>query len=797
VKKYSLQELLSGEIAMAAQEPIRFAGVHVPMIQRDYAQGRKSEEGVRNRFLTALFCALTGGRPLTLDFVYGSVQNLDKQRYFVPLDGQQRLTTLFLLYWYIGNRELAGEEKTALQAQLCKFSYATRSTARDFCEKLASVEIVDTTEPGLAIRNLTWFYSSYQQDPTIQAMLEMLDAIHRKYTECTTTGLFPALQYLSFYVLPLDGFGLSDELYIKMNARGKQLTGFENFKADLIDWLRADSNPYQAEFAEIVALGGRDMAFAEAFTIKLDTTWTELFWRVARVDNTVDAAYMRFWQRFLLALQYVEPNPLEEEDALVLALDTGQYNAAYQGFALYGALLEKPGRVQAAARLLDKLSDHYDAIGAAIEEAWGGQPNNWHLLASPITQQQRILFLAVLRYLEEEAFDQQSLRQWLRVIWNISVDPDVRSADAMVAVMRTLEKLAKGAGDIYEFMLSGECAEIAEAEPRPFIKAQLAEERLKARLIRDSDSWEAALLASEKHPLFQGNIGFLLLGEPTLDSFQHRAALAERLFSGRGTQGVYKKDHLLLRSIISRAPSWDWLFALDMADEASNWRLLLRRKGAVIAFIGELVGLADEEAIQEVLHHSVSQPSAIKDRGPLQHVHAQLYLESGLQAWMQSPNVGATNLKWKNDHLYAFRYYGRENTRVMLDAYRNEIAAGLIEHLSFVTYQRCGNSKFFWGDWVTFTRRKDEDHWTVTAQFYDYTTLRIGVHRSDSAGLEVRGADLKTESDEFWLLRRDYSYADVVSETQAQDLVLGIKNDLFDNKFFHSRLVVLDNGTAS
>jgi uncharacterized protein with ParB-like and HNH nuclease domain len=48
----------------------------------------------------------------------------------VPIDGQQRLTTLFLLHWYIGVR-LGNEEIKKLS-----FSYKTRVSARDFCAGL-------------------------------------------------------------------------------------------------------------------------------------------------------------------------------------------------------------------------------------------------------------------------------------------------------------------------------------------------------------------------------------------------------------------------------------------------------------------------------------------------------------------------------------------------------------------------------------------------------------------------------------------------------------------------------------
>ena len=69
----------------------------IPIIQRDYAQGRSGQEYLRERFLKQLFQALESGKVLVLDFVYGSYEN----NILYPLDGQQRLTTLWLLHWYL------------------------------------------------------------------------------------------------------------------------------------------------------------------------------------------------------------------------------------------------------------------------------------------------------------------------------------------------------------------------------------------------------------------------------------------------------------------------------------------------------------------------------------------------------------------------------------------------------------------------------------------------------------------------------------------------------------------------
>ena len=84
---------------------VHHSHVEIPIIQRDYAQGRATAQEVRSLFLDAMFSALSKDPgdptlPLDLDFVYGSIEG-ESQPAFCPLDGQQRLTTLFLLHWYL------------------------------------------------------------------------------------------------------------------------------------------------------------------------------------------------------------------------------------------------------------------------------------------------------------------------------------------------------------------------------------------------------------------------------------------------------------------------------------------------------------------------------------------------------------------------------------------------------------------------------------------------------------------------------------------------------------------------
>ena len=110
LKEYTFQNLF-GMHTDNEGKPFEIQEIEIPIIQRDYAQGRtfSNVQRIRNRFLEAIYDALTNHKRMTLDFVYGEIEN----KKFIPLDGQQRLTTLFLLHWYAAKKEYIKEEEYA------------------------------------------------------------------------------------------------------------------------------------------------------------------------------------------------------------------------------------------------------------------------------------------------------------------------------------------------------------------------------------------------------------------------------------------------------------------------------------------------------------------------------------------------------------------------------------------------------------------------------------------------------------------------------------------------------------
>lgn len=203
-------------------EIIQLRKIVIPIIQRDYAQGRNSYAAnrIRERFLQALKSAVCGD-PVTLDFIYGDI---DKDGIMTPLDGQQRLTTLFLLHYYAAKKEQISESEISF---LDNFSYETRYSAREFCTFLIREFHPSFTMPlSKEIENHAKFPLDWKKDPTIDSMLTMLDAIDDTFNDVGNVWQKLKDGAISFYFLPVRDMGLTDELYIKMNSRGKPLTVF-------------------------------------------------------------------------------------------------------------------------------------------------------------------------------------------------------------------------------------------------------------------------------------------------------------------------------------------------------------------------------------------------------------------------------------------------------------------------------------------------------------------------------------------------------------------------------------------
>lgn len=422
--------------------------VYIPVIQRDYAQGRIGKEDLRKNFLNEIHDA-TKEKPLLLDFVYG----VDRDG-IQPLDGQQRLTTLWLVHWYISVKK--GEKDNADILQ--KFSYETRISSRNFLEKLCDALRDGTfkTSTSIAedIQQQTWFSSAWKQDPTIQAMLVMLSGTKQKKEELNEDGIeqvfngeqdFPEVY---FYYLPLEGIKQSDDLYIKMNHRGEQLTNFENFKADLISYMRKHE-----DYKKYANLESKETCIVNKF----DKEWADLFWTPIEWDEIddlknsypeIDELFYRFIKLFLQDKLYV--SNVDDKDNLIDIL-----NKDYVPFENYEKIFKNAEILPRLWVVLNNIPKNFNKI--VCENNPLLQKEGFVFLTqfkkgktdieieTTKDNYQKVVFHALCLYLErmkpEASMD--NFKQWLRLSTNIAYSREIPTEVSMITRMEKIDGIAK------------------------------------------------------------------------------------------------------------------------------------------------------------------------------------------------------------------------------------------------------------------------------------------------------------------------------------------------------------------
>jgi len=480
--------------------------IEIPMIQRDYAQGRKGEKvkRIRDNFLDMLCSAVMGGEPVCLDFIYGEV---NKDGKFQPLDGQQRLTTLFLLHWYLAYRANPMEQEQGWK----QFSYATRASARMFCERLVECRQSPPNVGQLSswIVDQSWYLYPWRHDPTIQSMLVMLDAINERFVKADCGAAWERLvdtknPAVSFHLLPMEEMGLSEELYIKMNSRGKPLTDFENFKARFEKMLDDPFPDISGKFAD-----------------KVDGEWADLLWPYRCGNNIVDEEFMNYFRFVTEVCEW----PEDSCEDIVLAE------------RVYGPSNPK------AAEHLQFLFDAFDKwIGVNISEVFEGlfvrapgtleSSNNVKVMLFGQSGKIDIdLFAACCRSYGEMTL-QQTLYLYAALLHRLHLS-NIQNFPRRLRVLRNLveasnneirqDKMNSLIADVKQIVVKGYLEEVRE-----FNTAQVEEERQKAEFLAKHPDLESVLFKLEDNTLLRGCLASFDLDA---GAFERRAGIFERLFS--------------------------------------------------------------------------------------------------------------------------------------------------------------------------------------------------------------------------------------------------------------------------
>ena len=538
--------------------------VEVPIVQRDYAQGRQDihVKTVRNNLLNDMRSAiLKETPPLDLNFVYGKAEG----KKFIPIDGQQRLTTLFLLHLYAFCND---ETKIPL---LYQFTYETRITSREFLKKLIEnrTEIfIEGTNPSAEIEDSEWFISGWAHDPTVNSILVMLDDIQSIFGDIeylaeklTSAGDEPII----FKFLEIQDLGMEDSLYIKLNARGKPLTEFENFKARLIGRMKK-----------------MNLSYIDKFELYFDCDWTDLFW--GEHKENFDQTYYDFFGVLLM-----NNGIIQDDNNWANTLDYNKISAEVFETAYY---------------TLNFLSQNtgYKDVSLLIFNA----------LTEGRTYTNRVLFHAVTTYLlKAKGVDNGYLKQWLRIIRNLALNSTIDKFNLYRSAIESINSLSKLWENLLTYFTN-------KGKVSGFNQQQIVEEQEKAQIIITDVSFAEEIYKAEQHLYFSGQIRSALYiakndnGKYDKEQFIQYWEKISALFDDTKPK---HKQHLLRRALLTFGDytlpvSQFMTLCVDDPNEAANTpslKSLFANNGSVVRQLLDTLDstMVLKEQLKEIIANSV------------------------------------------------------------------------------------------------------------------------------------------------------------------------------------------------
>lgn len=557
--------------------------IYVPEFQRNYLQGDDSNESIkdkRNCLLDDIFsCIESQSKSIDLGFIYGRVEESYKGKLFYPYDGQQRLTTLYFLYLLIYFKFNKYDEIDSIKEKL---SYQTRISTNRFIESFLSW-ILDSKEKDNIyndfwnkdgkdlkgfIMSQDWFMmTEWNYDVSIINMLSIIVEISRRIKENLgdKTGIVNFIDKdennpFQFDFIYVDDISKSDDLYIKINARGKALSPFENLKSDI------------------------DKYWKDEDKTKLDAEWTEYVWNQLDVnDKNKEKSFDNSFYNLLsniFYLQYLVGLDLNDINDKILIEIENKYK---KGIVDKEWITQELCKVSCPmiSSFLDAMIGSFKSIkDKQIESVnrkifgLGDYQNN----NGQNKMERADLFEVFVYYYsvsslftknDMEFTDKRNLLNEIEIVTNRIIEnqrPYLDSSTNLVKALKSVKVLIDNSiksHGVYKFFLSID-NDTKESIRDGLMKEQVEEEILKAKLI-DKDSRYVALFNKGYSELKnKGQLGFIFylitnkkslskigIEDVSYESFEK--ALKQIIFIQNFIIGEFTNYELLLRAILAKA----------------------------------------------------------------------------------------------------------------------------------------------------------------------------------------------------------------------------------------------------
>lgn len=469
--KYSLLEILEFQ---------NLEQLIVPEIQRDYVW---QTEDVKD-LLESIKDGFSNNEKPYLGFIYAFTDKDYLYKYFL-IDGQQRLTTVYLLLLACCQKLNKKLPPYLIKREKLKLDYKVRQATHDFLTDFVQHCKNNPNTPDFDIKAQSWIHNHYENDRTIQNIIKNYNSIV-KWLECFDKD--QTSQFLKFIEddIELSYFNIEngregEDLYIYMNSRGRPLEANETLKAKFLAKESEEDRIYWGRKWE---------------------EWQDFFWKHRGSSPDADAGFDEFLRR----IQIINMCESDITHIDISNFITGRSVQKLDINLLPKTLKEIDDFFRATKWLAEssKIQDFF--LNYRIQDFFTTTPDiekkqTYYLRTLPI------LTLLVKTGIEDEDMILRFIRFFYNVARKSKIGKDV--ANHLPSSIKLILEYGKSKQDIYDVCdliryRNRRSVLIDDEEVLKFAiyRAQANEE---GRRQKETFFWQA-----EDHPIFNGEINFLL-----------------------------------------------------------------------------------------------------------------------------------------------------------------------------------------------------------------------------------------------------------------------------------------------
>lgn len=634
---YTFAELFSGE-----------RRIIIPDLQRDYCWGNEDNikstgengelvSGFVNNLLTQFdeYQNKNDKDCLNLGLFYG---------YEVPAnhiqlcDGQQRLTTLYLLLGMINKKTIEHKDETQLtEGKFRRYlisdfeykhddkepylNYAIRESSLYFLSDLVCKFFIGNEADVENIKSEDWYFDYYNLDPSIQSMLKALSKIESILKD---KGLNYYVEFgewllnkVTFLYFDMENRKNGEETFVVINTTGESLSSTQNLKPLVLQETKFNNTDFKD------GEKGIDKCWEEI------ETW---FWQNRKGENdTADAGFAEFLRWISIIEQVDRDAPDEERTDSIKKLIQLILQGKHCDFPYKEISFEKIYKSWKALKWIaeslgfsiqcnDYLSPSYKVIFDPRDP--GDGEGKEKISRNALGQKDCFVLLPVLKYIyenissiESDPNKQRNAQRIYEFFKNlIRIDNVSKAVNTLVGdTIKIIDLILTKNGDLVDLIdPSVDVSNISK-------QILTAEEMKKLEILRNSTRYlrekvEEAFWKAQEHKIWSGEILPMIEwatdenGNFDLGKFNNYMEKFAEVFAGECNANIDNTRRALLTRELKNFPrifrgytnyrfGWDW----------SDWQALINdNKDKFKSFFDEL--LNNDKTLQQMIYEYVKNP---------------------------------------------------------------------------------------------------------------------------------------------------------------------------------------------